>query len=215
MSYTKKLSRPFKENKGSGKTTVSGEQDQQLGAPLGRRCALVRMLVFSFHLRSFSRKWLRWIDSGFLSEGFPVQTCSVADPLLWSSLFVVFTFFPFNVVTLTQIYIFLTLCEATARSTKLRKMQSYKSVFYQKKEALLLITTLPCLKVFVSLITKSKSKSSWHTEKFAKSRLKKEVIRKSAYKAPKPQRVLLPALLLKFSRSLTNFQASPGRQSSL
>ena len=38
----------------------------------------------------------------------------------------------------------LTLCEATARSTKLRKKQSYKSVFYQKKEALLLITTLPC-----------------------------------------------------------------------
>ena len=62
----------------------------------------------------------------------------------------------------------LTLCEATARSTKLRKTQSYKSVFYQKKEALLLITTLPCLKAFVSLITKNKSKSSWHTEKFAK-----------------------------------------------
>ena len=68
----------------------------------------------------------------------------------------------------------LTLCEATARSTKLRKKQSYKSVFYQKKEALLLITTLPYLKVFVSLITKNKSKSSWHTEKFAKSRLKEK-----------------------------------------
>ena len=91
----------------------------------------------------------------------------------------------------------LTLCEATARSTKLRKMQFYKSVFYQtqaqtqtqihifnqdcrkvgqiylsrlrswnirKNEARLLITTLPCLKVFASLITKNKSKSSWHTE---------------------------------------------------
>ena len=46
--------------------------------------------------------------------------------------------------------------------------------FYQKKEALLLITTLPCVKVFVSLITKNKSKSSWHTEKFAKSRLKEK-----------------------------------------
>ena len=66
------------------------------------------------------------------------------------------------------------LCEATARSTKLGKMQSYKSVFYQKREALLLITTLPCLKVFVSLITKNNSKSSWHTEKFAKSRLKEK-----------------------------------------
>ena len=43
----------------------------------------------------------------------------------------------------------------------------------------------------------------------------REVIRKYEYKAPKPQRVLLPALILKFSRSLTNFQASPGRQSSL
>ena len=53
-------------------------------------------------------------------------------------------------------------------------MQSYKSVFYQKKEALLLVTTLPCLKVFVSLITKNKSKSSWHTEMFAKSRLKEK-----------------------------------------
>ena len=43
----------------------------------------------------------------------------------------------------------------------------------------------------------------------------REVIRKNAYKAPKPQSVLLLALLLKFSRSLTNFQAFPGRQSSL
>ena len=68
----------------------------------------------------------------------------------------------------------LTLCEATARSTKLRKMQFFKSVFYQKNEALLFITTLPCLKVFASLITKNKSKSSWHTEKFAKSRLKEK-----------------------------------------
>ena len=63
---------------------------------------------------------------------------------------------------------FLTLCEATARSTKLRKMQFYKSVFYQKNEALLFITTLPCLKVFSSLITKNKSKSSWHTKSLPK-----------------------------------------------
>ena len=68
----------------------------------------------------------------------------------------------------------LTLCETTARSTKLRKKQSYKSVFYLKNEALLLITTLPCLNAFVSLIMKNKSKSSWHTEKFAKSRLKEK-----------------------------------------
>ena len=41
----------------------------------------------------------------------------------------------------------------------------------------------------------------------------REVIRKNAYIAPKPQSVLLPALHLKFSRSLTNFQASPARHS--
>ena len=43
----------------------------------------------------------------------------------------------------------------------------------------------------------------------------REVIRKNAYIAPKPQSVFLPALHLKFSRSLTNFQASQARQSSL
>ena len=68
----------------------------------------------------------------------------------------------------------LTLCEATARSTKLRKIQSNKSVYYQKKEALLLITTLPYRNVFVSLIMKNISKSLWHTEKFAKNRLKEK-----------------------------------------
>ena len=40
-------------------------------------------------------------------------------------------------------------------------------------------------------------------------------IRKNEYIAPKPQRLLFPALHLKFSRSLKNFQASPARQSSL
>ena len=53
----------------------------------GWRCALVRSLVFSFHLLSSSRRWLRWRDSGFLSEGFSVQARSLVDPLLWSSLF--------------------------------------------------------------------------------------------------------------------------------
>ena len=68
----------------------------------------------------------------------------------------------------------LTLCKATARSTKLRNLPSYKNFFYQRKEALLFITTLPCLKVFVSLIKKNKSKSLWHSEKFAKSRPKEK-----------------------------------------
>ena len=54
---------------------------------LGWRCALVRILVFSFHLLSSSRRWLRWIDSGFLSEGFSVQARSVAEPLWQCSLF--------------------------------------------------------------------------------------------------------------------------------
>ena len=54
---------------------------------LGWRCALVRILVFSFHLLSSSRIWLRWIESGFLSEGFSVQARSVADPLLRGSFF--------------------------------------------------------------------------------------------------------------------------------
>ena len=54
---------------------------------LGWRCALVRILVFSFHLLSSSRRWLRWIDSGFLSEGFSVQARPVADPLLQCSFF--------------------------------------------------------------------------------------------------------------------------------
>ena len=57
---------------------------------LGWRCALVRILVFSFHLLSSSRRWLRWIDSGFLSEGFSVQARSVADPLLQCSFFFFF-----------------------------------------------------------------------------------------------------------------------------
>ena len=37
-------------------------------------------------------------------------------------------------------------------------MQFYKSIFYQKNEALLFITTLPCLKEFASLITKTNPK---------------------------------------------------------
>ena len=43
----------------------------------------------------------------------------------------------------------------------------------------------------------------------------REVIRKNAYIAPKTQSLLFPALHLKFSRSLTNFQTSPARHSSL
>ena len=99
----------------------------------------------------------------------------------------------------------LTLCEATARSTKLRKQQSYKSVFYQKKEALLLITTLPCLKGFVSLITKNKSKSSWYTENFAKSCLKEK---SSGRMRTKRQNRKECCFLRSFSSSPGHWQAS-------
>ena len=46
---------------------------------------------------------------------------------------------------------------------KIEKNAILQERLYQKNEALLLITTLPCLKVFASLIMKNKSKSSWHT----------------------------------------------------
>ena len=46
--------------------------------------------------------------------------------------------------------------------------------FSRKRKHFLLITTLPCLKVIVSLITKNKSKRWWHTEKFVKGRLEEK-----------------------------------------
>ena len=95
----------------------------------------------------------------------------------------------------------LTLCEATARSTKLRNMQSFKSVFCQKKEARLLLTTLPCL---TDHEKQSKSGSLKSLPKFVSKRSRQE----NAYKAPKLQSVVLPALHLKLSRSLTNFQTA-------
>ena len=71
---------------------------------LGWRCALVgdvRILVFSFHLLSPSRRWLRWSDSGFLSEGFSFQAPSFADPLLWSSLFFQFKMKTLKILSLS------------------------------------------------------------------------------------------------------------------
>ena len=52
------------------------------------------------------------------------------------------------------------------------KRNPTRASFIRKEKRFLPVTTLPCLKVFASLITKNKSKSSWHTEKFAKSHLK-------------------------------------------
>ena len=57
---------------------------------------------------------------------------------------------------------------------KIEKRNPTRASFIRKKEALLHITALPCLKAFFSLITKNKSKSSWHTERFAKNRLKEK-----------------------------------------
>ena len=162
-----------------------------------------------------------------LQRGVSVQARSVVDPLLWSSLFSLSKWGlrksrSFSTERckkgLTRIKVFLTLCEATARSTKLRKMQSYKSVFYQKKEALLLISYFAFLTLSESFCLTDHEKqvqkfvSHW---KVCQKSPQREVIRKNAYIAPKPQSVLLPALHLKFSRSLTNFQASQARQSSL
>ena len=67
------------------KTTRSAARPPLLGWRCS--CVLVRILVFPFHLLSWSRRWLRWIDSGVLSEGCSVQARSVADPVLQSSLF--------------------------------------------------------------------------------------------------------------------------------
>ena len=66
--------------------TISEEQDRQTTAARLALCARPYFSVF-FHLLSSSRRWLRWIDSGFLSEGFSVQARFVADPLLQCSFF--------------------------------------------------------------------------------------------------------------------------------
>ena len=75
---------------------------------------------------------------------------------------------------LLELLPFLTLVRPLPTEYKIEENAILQERLYQKNEALLLFTTLPCLKVFVSLITKNKSKSSWHTEKFAKSRLKEK-----------------------------------------
>ena len=108
---------------------------------------------------------------------------------------------------------YLTICEATARSTKLRKMQSYKSVFYQKKKRFCLLQPYLIWMFLSHWSRKTYPKFVAHW-KVCQKMSQREVIRKNAYIAPKPQGLLLPALHLKFSRSLTNFQASPARQSS-
>ena len=109
----------------------------------------------------------------------------------------------------------LTLCEATTRSTKLRKMQSYKRVFYQKKRSTFACYNLTLSESFcLTDHEKQIQKFVAHWIVCQKSS-QREVIKKNAYIAPKSERVYLPALHLKFSRSLTNFQASQARQSSL
>ena len=59
LSYTRELSRPFKENNLKDKQPlVKSKTSRSAARPpmLGWRCALVRILVFSFHLLSSSRR---------------------------------------------------------------------------------------------------------------------------------------------------------------
>ena len=107
-----------------------------------------------------------------------------------------------------------TLCEVTAMSTNLRKYNPTRASFIRKR------STFTCYKpYFVGKLLshwsrKANLKFVAHWKVCQKSS-QREVIRKNACIAPKPQSVLLPALHLKFWRSLTNFQASPARQSSI
>ena len=98
---------------------------------------------------------------------------------------------------------YLTLCQATARSTKSRKVQSYKGVFIWKRSTFAYYN-LPCLEVFFSLITKTNPKVCGTLKSLPKI-VSKRNHQEECYKAPKPQSVLLLALHLKFSscRSLT------------
>ena len=109
----------------------------------------------------------------------------------------------------------LTLCEATAGSTKLRKKAILPERLLSEKRSDFAYYNLTLSESFCLTDHEKQVQKFVAHWKVCQKSSQREVIRKNAYKAPKPQRVLLPALLLKFSRSLTNFQASPGRQSSL
>ena len=109
----------------------------------------------------------------------------------------------------------LTLCEATARSTKLRKKAILPERLFSEKRSAFAYYNLTLSESFCLTDHEKQVQKFVAHWKVCQKSSQREVIRKNAYKAPKPQRVLLLALLLKFSRSLTNFQAFPGRQSSL
>ena len=100
-----------------------------------------------------------------------------------------------------------TLCEGTAMSTNLRKYNPTRASFIRKKEHFYLLQPYLVGKFLSRWSRKTNLKFMAHWKAGQKS-YQREVIRKNACIAPKPQSVLLPALHLKFWRSLTNFQAS-------
>ena len=134
---------------------------------------------------------------------------------MWWRVFIDFRIIPLASSLVLLSHRSLTLCEATARSAKLRKTQSYNSAFYQKKRSTFAYYN-PTLSESFCLTDHEKQIQKFVAHwKVCQKSSQREVIRKNAYIAPKPQSVLLPALHLKFSRSLTNFQASPARHSPL
>ena len=100
------------------------------------------------------------------------------------------------------------------RSTKLKNIHFYKGVFIRKTKHFCLLQPYFVWKLLSHRSWKTNPKVCGTLKVYHKSS-QREYIRKNAYITPKPQGVLLPALHLKFSKSLTNFQASPARQSSL
>ena len=111
---------------------------------------------------------------------------------------------------------YLTLYEATARSTKcVEKFTILPECLLSEKKRHTFLINILTLSESVCLTGHEKQIPKFVAHwKVCQKSSQREIIRKNAYKAPKPQRVLLRALHLKFSRSLTNFQASPARQSS-
>ena len=114
----------------------------------------------------------------------------------------------------TLLTLILTIYEATAGSKKLRKCNSPRAYFIRTKKHFCLLQPSPVWRFLPHWSRETNPRFSWHTEHFPKS-YQREVIKNIAYKAPKPQSVLLAALHLKRFSSLTNVQASQARQSTL
>ena len=96
-------------------------------------------------------------------------------------------------------------------------MQSYKSVFYQKKCTFAYhnLNVSNNLSESICLTDHEKgTKSAWRSESLPKIVLTRSQ-QEECVQSVKPQSVLLPALHLKLCLSLTNFEGSPARQNSV